>query len=58
MKYIKGKGKSMTQILKINNQDIKSKNWKGTIKEIQMNFKSSRKQYNRKDKTMKMKRKS
>lgn len=58
MRYIKGKDKSMMRILKINNQDIRSKNWKGTIKEIQMNFKNSRKQYNHKGKTMKMKRKS
>ena len=56
MKYIKGKGKLMRLIQKINSQDIKLKKQKVITKEIQMSFKNLRKLFKFKGKTVKIKR--
>ena len=56
MKYIKGKGKLMRLIQKINSQDIKLKKYKVITKEIQMSFKNLRKISKFKGKTVKIKR--
>lgn len=56
MKYIKGKGKLMMLIYKINSQDIKLRKQKVTTKEIQMSFKNLRRLSKFKDKTVKIKR--
>ena len=56
MKYIKGKGKLMRLIQKINSQDIKLKKYKVITKKIQMSFKNLRKLSKFKGKTVKIKR--
>ncbi len=56
MKYIKGKGKLMMLIYKINSWDIKLKKQKVITKEIQMSFKNLRKLSKFKGKTVKIKR--
>lgn len=56
MKYIKGKGKLMMLIYKINSLDIKLRKQKVITKEIQMSFKNLRRLSKFKDKTVKIKR--
>ncbi len=58
MKYIKGKGKLMMLIYKINSQDIKLRKQKVITKEIQMSFKNLRKLSKFKGKIVKIKRKN
>ena len=56
MKYIKGKGKLMMLIYKINSLYIKLRKQKVITKEIQMSFKNLRRLSKFKDKTVKIKR--